>query len=48
MMGGFLNISLNILSFLVKYISRPQLVDIFNREYKHISLNEQKYLNQTY
>lgn len=48
MMGGFLNISIVLLSYVVKYISRPKLVDIFNRKYKYIKIDDEKVLNGKY
>jgi hypothetical protein len=39
MMGGFINFSLLVFRFLVGYISRPNINDIFNEKYKYLDID---------
>jgi hypothetical protein len=45
-MGGFINFSLIIIRFIVGYVSRPNIIDIFNENYKYLDVrsdNKNKY-----
>jgi hypothetical protein len=42
MMGGFINFSLLVLRFLISYISKPQIIDIFNKNYRYVLTNQEK------
>lgn len=41
MMGGFINFSLLVFRFLVEYVSRPDIIDIFNKKYKYLDYGDE-------
>jgi hypothetical protein len=45
LMGGFLNASMFILKFIVEYVERPKIIDIFNNIYKCVLIEEDKIID---
>jgi hypothetical protein len=41
-MGGFLNLGMILLRFIVYYATRPKLIDIFNTTYRYLETNSEK------
>lgn len=42
MMGGFINIGMIILKYIVYYTTKPKLVDLFNRTYRYFKISLEK------
>jgi hypothetical protein len=46
MMGGFINIGMIVLRFVVYYTTRPKLVDLFNKTYRYLQVSSENSGNE--